>query len=65
MDQIDWFEKTIGAIATFVEFLCNLEDYASSIWFALVSLAVGLVSSVRIGLSFKFYQFRVSRSSIL
>ena len=32
-------------------------NHALSIWFAPISLAVGLVSSVRIGLPFKFYQF--------
>ncbi|WKA13129.1 hypothetical protein VitviT2T_030460 [Vitis vinifera] len=34
---MDWVEKIIGAIATFVEFPYNLEDHASSTWFAAVS----------------------------
>ncbi|WJZ97340.1 hypothetical protein VitviT2T_015950 [Vitis vinifera] len=37
---MDWVEKIIGAITTFVEFPYNLEDHASSTWFAAVSLIV-------------------------
>ena len=54
---MDWVEKIIGAITTFVEFPYNLEDHASSTWFAFVSLAEGLFYSVGIGLSFKFHHF--------
>ncbi|KAL6323237.1 hypothetical protein AAG906_029244 [Vitis piasezkii] len=43
---MDWVEKIIEAIATFVEFPYNLEDHASSTWFAVVSLAVGLCASI-------------------
>ena len=57
LDQMDWVEKIIEAIATFVEFPYNLEDHASSTWFAVVSLAVGLFYPVGIGLSFKFHHF--------
>ena len=54
---MDWVEKIIGAITTFVEFPYNLEDHASSTWFATVSLIVGLLSPVGISLPFKFHQF--------
>ena len=54
---MDWVEKIIEAIATFVAFPYNLEDHASSTWFAVVSLAVGLFYPVGIGLSFKFHHF--------
>ena len=54
---MDWVEKIIGEIATFVEFPYNLEEHASSTWFATVSLALGLFSPVGIGLPFKFHQF--------
>ncbi|KAL6313152.1 hypothetical protein AAG906_024584 [Vitis piasezkii] len=44
---MDWVEKIIEAIATFVEFPYNLEDHASSTWFAVVSLAVDVQSIMK------------------
>ena len=40
-------------------------NHALSIWFVPISLVVGLVSSVCIGLPFKFYQFWIPISAIL